>query len=125
MSRMLANRLRALWLAALLVCSPVGPLGLNLSDHGPGDAAHAVADVHDAAAHAISAGSLPDSTPDPHCLYCQLARLLRFGWVETGTVLPAPATSIVAWHDESEDALDTRLRDAIPARAPPSLTTHV
>lgn len=124
MSRTLANRLRALWLAALLVWSPAGPLSLALSGHAPGDAGHMVAGIHDATDHGISAGSLPDSSGERHCLYCQLARLLRFGGVESDRVLAAPTTTLVAWFDVPVDASDTRLRHAIPARAPPYPTHH-
>jgi hypothetical protein len=112
-------RLRSLWLVCLLVLTPAGPLTLAFTGHGPGDDAHPAAVVHDAADHGISAGALPDSAPEPHCLYCQSASSHRFGWIEAPGALHAPAAIVVDWPATDADSLRTRLRHALPARAPP------
>ena len=116
----LAWRLRAIWLACLLALAPApaGPVGLLVSDHATGAAAHAAAPVHDASDHGISAGSLAETDPDRHCLYCQFAST-RLGAVVGGTRLAAPAAVEVDWPAPQDNVLRTRLRHALPARAPP------
>lgn len=119
MAVVLASRVRALWLVCLLALTPAGPLGLILAGHGPGEDTHVTALVHDAADHGISAGALTDVGPDRHCLYCQSTSSLRFGWATSGTHLRAPASAPADWPEPEGDLLRTRLRHALPARAPP------
>jgi hypothetical protein len=119
MAVVLASRARALWLVCLLAFTPAGPLGLTLSGHAPGQDTHAATLVHDPSDHGISAGALADVSPDRHCLYCQSTSSLRFGWASPGTHLRAPSSVPVDWPDTAGDRLRTRLRHALPARAPP------
>jgi hypothetical protein len=116
----LVARLRALWLVCLLVLTPVGPLGLVLSGHATGQDAHVTALVHDAADHGLSGGALPDRAPDRHCLFCQTASSLRFGWVETPAHLRAPGSSSITWIDLQGGSPRSDSRAALPARAPPT-----
>jgi hypothetical protein len=117
----LATRLRALWLVWLLVLAPAGPLGLLLSGHATGESEHAVTSpVHDATDHGISAGALGESTPDRHCLYCQTASSLRFGWIESPAYLRAPHSASIDWIELQGGAPRSDSRAALPARAPPS-----
>ena len=117
----LAPRLRALWLVCLLVLAPAGPLGLLLSGHVTGESEHAVTSpVHDASDHGISAGALAESTPDRHCLYCQTASSLRFGWIEAPAYLRAPDSASIDWIELQGGAPRSDSRAAVPARAPPS-----
>ena len=116
----LATRLRALWLACLLVLAPAGPLGLLVSGHATGADSHVDASVHDAADHGISAGALAEDTPDRHCLYCQTASSLRFGWVEVPQHLRAPSSAAIDWIELQGGAPRSDSRAALPARAPPS-----
>jgi hypothetical protein len=120
MALALASRLRALWLVCLLALTPAGPLGLLEFAH-TGAATHA-ATIHDPSDHGISAGALDPKQPDRHCLYCQTASTLRFGRVETDTHLRAPAMAPVDWPERRRDALRSRLRHALAARAPPTLS---
>ncbi len=114
------NRMRALWLACLLAFAPGGPVGLLLTGHAAGEIAHATATpIHDASDHGISAGALADTAADRHCLYCQTASSLRFGSLEGDTRLAAPVSAAIDWPDTTADALRSRLRQALPARAPP------
>jgi hypothetical protein len=115
----LASRVRALWLVCLLALTPAGPLGLIPSGHAPGEDTHAATLVHDASDHGISAGALADVNPERHCLYCQSTSSLRFGWASPGTQLRAPSAAPVDWPEVAGDLLRTRLRHALPARAPP------
>lgn len=115
----LATRLRALWLVCLLVLTPAGPLSLVLSGHAAGEDAH-VAQVHDASDHGISAGALAETAPDRHCLYCQTASSLRFGWVEAAPHPHAPGSSPVVWIELQAGAPRSDSRAALPARAPPA-----
>lgn len=112
----LATRLRALWLACLLALAPAGPLGLMLSGHAT---SHVAAPQHDAADHGISGGALADRAPDRHCLFCQTAPSLRFGWVESPVHLDAPSSAAISWVDLQGGGLRSNSRAALPARAPP------
>jgi hypothetical protein len=116
----LATRLRALWLVCLLVLAPAGPLGLIFYGHATGEDTHVASPQHDAADHGISAGALADRAPDRHCLFCQTASSLRFGWVESPVHLDAPASAALSWIDLQGGALRSDSRAAVPARAPPS-----
>ena len=116
----LATRLRALWLACLLVLAPAGPLGLLISGHATGESVHVTAAVHDAADHGISAGVLPDASPDRHCLYCQTASSLRFGWGGVPVSLLAPASTSIEWIALQGGVPHSDARLALPARAPPT-----
>ncbi len=118
----LATRLRALWLACLLVLLPAGPLGLLVSGHATGADTHAAASVHDASDHGLSSGALADATPDRHCPYCQTASSLRFGWVSTPQRLGAPVWTAVDWIELQGGGPRSDSRAALPARAPPSRT---
>lgn len=117
-----ATRLRALWLACLLALAPAGPLGLVVSGHATGTDSHVVTLAHDAADHGISPGAIPDVTPDRHCLYCQTASSLRFGWVEAPQHLRAPLSTTVDWIELQGGAPRSNSRAALPARAPPART---
>lgn len=116
----LATRLRALWLVCLLVLAPAGPLGLVLSGHAAGQESHADTLVHDASDHGISAGALADHAPDRHCLFCQTASSLRFGWVEASSHLRAPGSTTVVWVGLQGGSPRSDSRAALPARAPPT-----
>jgi len=116
----LATRLRAFWLACLLVLAPAGPLGFILAGHPTGEETHAATLVHDASDHGISAGALADTTPDRHCLYCQTASSLRFGWIERLGYLSAPYSTSIDWVELQGGAPRSDSRTALPARAPPS-----
>ena len=120
MAVLAATRLRALWLVCLLVLTPAGPLGLILSGHMASEDTHAATTVHDATDHGISAGALGDVTPDRHCLYCQTASSLRFGWIEAPQHLRAPASTSVDWIELQGGAPRSDSRAALPARAPPA-----
>lgn len=115
----LATRLRALWLVGLLVLSQAGPLGLFLTGHAPGEESHVTTLVHDASDHGISAGALPDTTPDRHCLFCQTASSLRFGWIEARALVYAPGSASISWVDLQGGSPRSDSRAALPARAPP------
>ncbi len=115
----LASRFRALWLVCLLVLTPAGPLGLVVSDHGPGEGVHAATILHDESDHGISAGALAEHDQDRHCFYCQSTSSLRFGWSNTTVAVHAPACTPVDWPEPEGDLLRDRLRHALPARAPP------
>jgi hypothetical protein len=120
MAMPLATRFRALWLVLLLAVAPAGPAGLILSGHVAGGDVHAEAPIHDASNHGIAAGTLPANTPDRHCLYCQTASSLRFGWTETPQYLRAPASTTLDWIELQGGAPRSDSRAALPARAPPS-----
>lgn len=113
------TRLLALWLVCLLVLAPAGPLGLVLSGHATGEDTHVASLTHDASDHGIAAGALADRGPDRHCLYCQTASSLRFGWMQAPAHLHAPDWSSVAWIDLQGGAPRSDSRAALPARAPP------
>jgi hypothetical protein len=115
----LATRLRALWLVLLLVLAPAGPAGLILSGHATGTDSHVEPAVHDASNHGIAAGALAVHSPDRHCLYCQTASSLRFGWIEVPQYLRAPASTAVDWIELQGGAPRSDSRPALPARAPP------
>ena len=115
----LATRLRALWLVCLLVLAPAGPLGLILSGHATGEDTHVSSPLHDASDHGIAAGALADRAPDRHCLFCQTASSLRFGWTKSPTHLGAPDWSVVSWVSLQGGAPRSDSRAALPARAPP------
>jgi hypothetical protein len=116
----MATRLRALWLVCLLVLAPAGPLGLLLTGHATGEDTHVATPQHDAADHGISAGALADHAPDRHCLFCQTASSLRFGWIESPVRLHAPASAAIGWIDLQGGGLRSDSRAALPARAPPT-----
>jgi hypothetical protein len=116
----LATRLRALWLVVLLVLAPAGPAGLIVFGHAAATDPHAEVALHDAADHGIAAGALAVNTPDRHCLYCQTASSLRFGWVETPAYLRAPASTSIDWIELQGGAPRSDSRAALPARAPPA-----
>ena len=117
----LVARLRALWLVCLLVLAPVGPLGLVLSGHATGQDAHVTALVHDAADHGLSGGALPDRAPDRHCLFCQTASSLRFGWVETpGTSAPPARRRSPGSTCRAGPRVRIRARLCRPAHRPPT-----
>lgn len=116
----LALRLRALWLVCLLALTPASPLGLVLTSHDADQGAHAtVSVIHDAADHGVAPEPLPDPATDRHCLYCQSASSLRFGWTAAQAHLTDPAQVVVDWPDTVAAALRTRMRHGLPARAPP------
>lgn len=115
----LATRLRALWLVWLLVLAPAGPLGLVLSGHATGADTHVVAQPHDPLDHGISSGALADHAPDRHCLYCQTASSLRFGWIEAPAHLHAPPSASIVWVDLQSAPARSDARTSLPARAPP------
>lgn len=116
----LATRLRALWLVCLLVFAPAGSASLLLTGHAPGEDVHAATPVHDASDHGIAAGALADHAPDRHCLFCQTASSLRFGWVESPLHLRTPASASVRWTDQHGLVRDSGSRLSLPARAPPA-----
>lgn len=116
----LATRLRVLWLACLLVLAPAGPLGLLISGHATGESAHVATTVHDASDHGISSGALFEGSPERHCLYCQTASSLRFGWVGMPVILRAPSASSIEWIELQGGAPRSNARAALPARAPPT-----
>ncbi len=116
----LATRLRALWLACLLVLVPAGPLGLLVSGHSTGADSHGPPSVHDASDHGMSAGGLADVSLDRHCLFCQTASSLRFGWVATPARLRAPVCTAVDWIELQGGAPRSDSHRALPARAPPA-----
>ncbi|HTU99001.1 MAG TPA: hypothetical protein VMF13_00570 [Luteitalea sp.] len=115
----LGIRLRALWLVLLLALAP-GPGALFLAGHASDGAAHATAaPVHDPSDHGISAGALGEVTSDRHCLYCQTASSVRFGGLQADARLSTPLAVVVDWPNAPAAALHSRLRQALPARAPP------
>ncbi len=115
----LSTRLRALWLACLLVLAPAGPLGLIVTGHATDRDAHAATLVHDAADHGISAGALADRAPDRHCIFCQTASSVRFGWAKAITGLHRPGSSTLCRVERPAALPDLRLGVVLPARAPP------